>query len=330
MEDTTDLDWLRAELDKTSFVFVTCARLKEEDPLSSLTEKGNDRSAVVQALRDEAERVTRAVASAKEEGTSLPYQDKYPGCRAFLDLKKKTQEQLVDRIVVVPESFNAGQLREELAKRLNKVTPVDVREALYSRVEAWWDGQVALSLLGQRTRHITKRELLSQINHLTIELGEASLPDDYSERTPDKEDLAEELGGIMEKQIRLVRGGEGRVMRAAKARWRARNQRERWMQERLANASLLDQFDARLVDEWEGLYGPMCDDTGDQDEERCCQAGVGLLDWSHKEAPNSVAPVKPDWQHPYLVRGSYQQLAEEMRVGWLPGYERHPALQEDE
>lgn len=315
--------------DLWTFVLVTCSPLHAKSSLNALTTDMADRSPVVADLREEANRVMQEVAQARSESRTLPYKDKMPGCEAFLSLAPLQQERLVDRIILRPSSFNATQLPSELAARLDRITPVEKRSQLYERLIEWWDRQIALSLLGRRSRVLHKSELQRQISHLVIEVGEASLPDDFSLLKPDEEELASELGGIMEKQIRLVKGGEQRVTRAAVARWQARNQRDRWMREDLALAPMLDTYDEQLVEEWQGFYGPMCDDTRDCESNTCCQAGLKLLDWSHHDAPREVRPLKPDWQSPFLVRGSYQQLADEKRVGWLPGYDVHPDLQED-
>lgn len=247
--------------DLWTFVFGTCSPLHPESSLHALTADRGDRSQVVTELREEAKRVMREVVQARAESRTLPYRDKTPGCEAFISLTPLQQERLVNKIVLQPSSFNATQLPSELAVRLDRLTPVEKRSQLYERLIEWWDRQVALSLLGRRPRVLHKSELQQQISHLFIELGEASLPDDFSLLRPDEEEFASELGSIMEKQIRLVQGGDHRVKRAAVARWQARNQRDRWMRDNLALATLFDTFDDQLVDEWQGLYGPMCDDV---------------------------------------------------------------------
>ena len=48
--------------------------------------------------------------------------------------------------------------------------------------------------------------------------------------------------------------------------------------------------------------------------------GLGLLDWSYDKAPGQLPPIRLSWRMPYLVHGSYQQMADELTVGWHPDY----------
>ena len=96
-------------------------------------------------------------------------------------------------------------------------------------------------------------------------------------------------------------------------------QRKRWIDEEVSFGSELQEFDDRLVEEWRGLHGPLQDDcdVGIKDP---VVGGRSLLDWSHSDAPREIAPIRNRWTAPYLVRGTYQQLAHELRVGWHPKY----------
>nr|VFK66650.1 MAG: hypothetical protein BECKUNK1418G_GA0071005_11025 [Candidatus Kentron sp. UNK]VFK72139.1 MAG: hypothetical protein BECKUNK1418H_GA0071006_10985 [Candidatus Kentron sp. UNK] len=51
------------------------------------------------------------------------------------------------------------------------------------------------------------------------------------------------------------------------------------------------------------------------------EAGKELLNWSFKDAPKDVPPIQPDWQSLYLIRGTYQDMANDFTVGWHPEFE---------
>ncbi len=165
---------------------------------------------------------------------------------------------------------------------------------------------------------MSKIELLHELNRFTIEHSEDSLPDDFSFRNPGS--LSDGIGRFMVKQIEWVNGGEPRLTRAAVARWRARNQRDAWIKMDVALASLVDKFDARLKEFWSDRFGPMCHDCKDHDEAALRANGLALLDWSHLTAHTEIPPIRKLWEQPYLVQGTYQQLAEEGGVGWHPNY----------
>ena len=49
-------------------------------------------------------------------------------------------------------------------------------------------------------------------------------------------------------------------------------------------------------------------------------SGLNILRWTHDDAPNIVRPIANGWNAPYYVRGSYQVLAINLKVGWHPQY----------
>ena len=124
----------------------------------------------------------------------------------------------------------------------------------------------------------------------------------------------------MERQILIVDGGEARLARAARDRWRARNQRDKWLDEKLSHANQLAELDDKLVEEWQDRHGPMCADLAMAEESAKREQGRNLLDWTHDKAPVEIALPRPGFDLPFVVRGSYQQLSEERKVGWHPDY----------
>jgi hypothetical protein len=183
----------------------------------------------------------------------------------------------------------------------------------------WWDYRIARSLAGTAPREISKDELLDKVHEIATSLAEDNLPDDFSSLSPPT--IEEELGSMMERQISLVEGGASRVRRAAEARWRARNQRARWLKERIGLTFVLEEFDRKLIECWRGRHGPLQDDCSGKAPTEKRSGGRQLLDWSHHEAHLEVPRPRPRWEPAFLVQGSYQQLADQLIVGWHPDFE---------
>jgi hypothetical protein len=145
-----------------------------------------------------------------------------------------------------------------------------------------------------------------------------TLPDDFGELDPTP-DI--KTPGMMRRQIELVNGGRSRVARARVAHWRSRNQRDRWMADDITSRNVLDSFDRKLVEQWEARHGPMRDDTKDSNEEEKRKQGRDLLDWSHTDAPASLINLGSRTPPPFLIQGTYQDLADRLNIGWHPEYE---------
>jgi hypothetical protein len=318
------------------YSFVTAARIADESPLHTAV-PGADRSPeavarLVATFVDEAERVRDARAAAEHAGTPLPYHDRANGCASFLSLTPERRARLVGRLRVLPGLFPITEVEAKVIRLLSTTVPKHQRSAVAERLMEWWDRQVARALIGNRDRRIIKRELVAKLNALIREHGPDSLPDDYSLRKPAPEDLAEGRGGMIERQIRLVRGGEARIDNALVAWWRAQSQRVRWIDLDVSVAPDLQAFDERLKEAWAQQHGPMCDDCEGLPEDSRCQHGLEILKWALLRAADEVVPPRPEWRHPFYAQGTLQQLAHLLEVGWHPEYQIHlrPAAEEED
>ncbi|HZH14210.1 MAG TPA: ABC-three component system protein [Archangium sp.] len=300
------------------FHFVTSARVVANDRLEVLADPESDRSGLVDALLSEAQRVRDSRVDAASKNIQLPYAERAEGCEAFIKLSTTERMELARRITLHPRIGSIADIPDRVIERLRNFIRHEHRRQVAERLIEWWDRQVALALLGKRSREINKGELVSRLQDLAAEHLESTLPDDFSKRKPGK--LEEERGGNWERQITLVNGGDARIGRALVAKWRAREQRSRWMLNDVSLATLLIEYDDRLEEYWGDRHGPMCNDCAGGSEDLACKEGLKLLDWSHLNAPNDVPPVRPEWREPFYVQGSYQQLADELRVGWHPEY----------
>ncbi|MBX3198955.1 MAG: hypothetical protein KF894_12550, partial [Labilithrix sp.] len=306
---------------QATFAFVTCAKISDETALRGLTDGGSATlSDVMAALDAEAARVAATVAAAKansEPGKPLPYAQRLAGCVAYLALAPTQRLNLLSRMRIYAAAPNAATIESAVVERLTTYQR-PIRTALARRLVEWWDYRVARSLIGAAPREIYKEELLDKLNEIAGSLSTNSLPDDFSSVEPLS--VNTELGTTMEKQIALVSGGKNRVLRAALARWQARSQRERWLSERVGVADDLKRFDDMLIKAWRDRHGPMCDDSVEESDEQKRHRGRELLDWSHLAAYLQVVPIREKWNQPFLVQGSFQELAERADVGWHPDF----------
>ncbi|MFE4573070.1 ABC-three component system protein [Paenibacillus chitinolyticus] len=300
--------------------FVTADWVKESNSLFKLVNGDLDRNDLVSLMVDEAKLVINArnQAIANKE-KNLPYENRIEGCLAFMRLSTAQQLNLMKKITVRPNTIDIYQVQDEVINKLSDMAVSRVRPLIAERLLQWWDKRMLDSKTG-----ISKMELLFNLQCLIAQFQDNNLPDDYSEQYP--ESIEPELGGFMEKQIDLVKGGTHRKNRAAVARWRARNQRERWIQDDLLYALELEKYDEKLQEVWADWHGPMRDDMNGQPEDICEKEGLSLLDWIHKESHLHINPIRSEWKQHFLIQGTYQQLAEELRVGWHPFFKQKLTL----
>lgn len=304
-------------LAETKLHLVAVGAIPAGSPLMVLTDDEADRAELVAAMADEAVRVLEERDAAANAGKKpLPYGDRVDGCRAFLALPETERLNLLRRTVIRPDSPTVAEIEEEIAGHFRIVLP-EYRAAVARRLVEWWDRQVVYSLCGERDRVITQAELQSQIMMIVADLEQDKLvpefetlgpPDDYQ---PD---------GMLARQIELVNGKSFDLKRAIREEWRAREQRGRWTAGNPAMKAKITDYDDVLREHWLDRHDEIVEACVELDAEGKCASGLKLLRWTHYDAPKTVRPIAAGWGAPYYVRGSYQVLAINLKVGWHPDY----------
>jgi len=292
------------------YLLLTCAPV---GPNLECLAVHSDRTTLRQSLIAEASLVISEV-----EAKTHKHTDRLPGCRAFVKLSTLDQMALLQRITIIGNSSNVTDTDQKLSVIFRNTIRPEKRRLLIDRIREYWVNRVLKSLTKELPRIISKAEIQDFIEQMVPAITGTALPDDFGELgpTPDIE-----TPNMMRRQIELVDGGRSRIVRARVAHWRSRNQRDRWMADDITSRSVLDSFDRKLVEEWEARHGPMCDDTKDSNEEEKRKQGRDLLDWSHTDAPASLINLGSRTPPPFLIQGTYQDLANRLNIGWHPEYE---------
>ncbi|MEY9463916.1 hypothetical protein ABH973_004329 [Bradyrhizobium ottawaense] len=302
-------------LSDTTLHLVAIGEIPKDSPLQALTSLETDRSALVAAMVDEAQRVIDARSEAKKSGKLLPYSDRVDGAEAFMGLSDTERLNLMRRALVKQNSSTIDKIEGQVADRL-KLLPVDQRPLVAKRLIEWWDRQIIYSLCGKRERAIARTELQAQIMAIVADLEQGKLFAEFETATQPKDYQPD---GMLARQIELVEGKPSDLMKAIREEWKAREQRASWISANSAMASTITEYDLILTEHWSDRHMQMCEECSKQDDSKR-KEGLKLLRWTHDEAPLSVRPIAAGWTAPYYVRGSYQVLAINLTVGWHPDF----------
>lgn len=77
----------------------------------------------------------------------------------------------------------------------------------------------------------------------------------------------------------------------------------------------LDRYEARLINEWEHCYADMEDEileSEEQTDDINQKMGKKLL----KEIENKDIRIRDRFSDPFVMRGSYHILSDQLKVGW--------------
>ena len=307
---------LHVELAQTTMHLVAVGPLVATSPLNALLDLDTDRDELAAALIAEAQLVHDARAAAKTAGTKLPHGERADGCAAFLDLEPAVRSNLLRRILIRPNNPPIDQVEVLAGLHLTLIAPVH-RAEVVKRLLGWWDTEVVHALCGKRDPILTRAELQAQITSIIADLESSSLQANFELLMPPGDYQPD---GMVARQIKLVAGGNSDLSKAIREEWRAREQRAKWLNDNSAMGTIVSQYDQVLEEAWSDMHVQMAEDCFKEADNVKRERGLDMLRWTHDYAPTKVRPIAEKWSAPYYVRGTYQVLAIDLRVGWHPDY----------
>src|SRR5690606_27709728 len=87
-------------LSETMLHLVAVGSIPSDSPLKALTAPDTDRTELVEAMTEEAQRVVEARAAAAKAKKTLPYADRVDGCETFLALTETERLNLMRRTMI--------------------------------------------------------------------------------------------------------------------------------------------------------------------------------------------------------------------------------------
>lgn len=246
--------------------------------------------------------------------TNIALKDTYD---IFLALTPDQQVSLLNTIYIVGGEPNAEDIEKALKEAIHYVSIRHVDVAL-QMLEGWWFKRVVYELLNNG-QGITRLEFDSQISEIQESLKRDALPinDGIDSLMVALSELPEYANRPFYKQVELVGAGSGRIRNAITSYLQAFRQRSAWMRDDLLFETDLRSYDHRLVEEWALLREQICDELGEEPGEvELAKAGRAILKWA-EDAP---IPIRSGVSAPWVCRGSFHMLAEDLKVGWHPDF----------
>ena len=281
------------------FFMVTTAICPDGTAAGYLRPEGRDEKKALERLA--------ATASTSTSGTNLA------AYQALNALDEDGRLRLVKAVTILDGSPSIRQLDDRLRQAVFFAVERRFLDSYLQRLEGWWYRRVLGHLTDSAATPIFGEELESETNRIRAQFKEDNLPidDDIMRATV-------HASGYMDRpfvaQLNIIGVNQNRVIHAIRNYYRAYEQRSRWMREHLLYVGELDRYEERLVDEWDLLFQQMRDDHGDDAaEDEITRAAQVLYKWVETGAHH---PIRPAVTEPAIARGTYQMLADDLRVGW--------------
>ena len=252
------------------------------------------------------ERISATASTSTSETNRLAY-------HAYNSLSLPQREHLVAAITVLDRSPPIGELDQELRKAVFHGAERRLLDSYVQRLEGWWYARVVKQLQHSNPSPILGEELEAESNRIREQFKQDSLPidDDIMSATIDATGYQDR---VFVEQLNLIGVNASRVFHAIRNYYRAFEQRSRWIREDLIHVGDLDRYEDRLIEEWDLVFQQMKDSLGDQAaEDTIADAAQDLYTWVETGAHR---PIRAAVVEPAIARGTYQILADDLRVGW--------------
>lgn len=296
------------------FVLVTTSVAPQGSALSMLRNIDSD--------RDESRAIDLLVTAAQTSRNTHTA----PGRDMFLKLTPAKRHLLVKNIWVFDQAPNIVDVRQEIESELHYSAAQEQVPQLTDHLEGWWFNKVVTALGDPDSSDIPLASIQRKVDELreNFRLDHLAL-DDSIEAMPPATELPPDNRTLI-RQMRLVAISESEVRATVHDYYRASAQRSRWARENLLTDGEADRYDRGLCDAWHRRFlactadiPPDCDDLSKEAK------GRKVFRWSR------------EYQRPFrnrdelwLSSGSFQMLADSVRIGWHPNYATLLAPQEDD
>lgn len=241
----------------------------------------------------------------------------------YMSLTPAERAKLFNAMFLLDTSLIVVDLQKAIGSAVRHAVEPHHRLAFVERLQGWWYQKVVAHLSAAENMPIPVLAIQQQVHELRGQFQRDCLPDDlFHERLP-PEATPDEDDRVFILQLVLIGLTPQRLRIAQEDHYRAFAQRSRWMKDNLIGMDDLTRYESRLIDGWKLKFLIMKDGIEDGcGDVRLARHGLNLYQWVETEAPcQSTLWVRPQFQSPYLTRGSFHMLADLLRVGWHPEYE---------
>lgn len=243
----------------------------------------------------------------------------------FHKLSDDEREDFLSRIVI----FDGGPRIEDVPSIIKdqhmRSIRRDNRDAIFERLEGWWNETIVNLLVGKRTDAIFGYEISDKLSAFSEEYKSDNLPITFRGKVPAGEIDADNDPRLFVVQLREIGIASNRIRNAILDYYRAFEQRSSWARESLLVSGEMEEYEDRLVDEWSRYRDVVFEELDEESADAVLlEAGKALYRWVDLESgDSSTLRIRERVTEPYVVRGGFHILANTRpipRVYWHPRF----------
>ena len=235
---------------------------------------------------------------------------------SFLNVHPDIIKKLIQSIKIQPDFPNPTSINYKIFNKLQLFTSKQTIQIVYDRLLGWWYRKIVECLSSIEPVLISFDELRREICNITSELRDDNLPIDVTDKEVECIEKSEDVN-ILTKQLKIINSRQARINNALKNYYKTYAQRSKWLRESLVTPEEIDQYDKRLIDEWDFQFS---ENTNNIDENSTNDDKINAGNKIFTELMNQDNPIRKNFTDKTISRGSFNGLANEKTIGWHPDY----------
>lgn len=260
---------------------------------------------------DKAKTAILETIQSSNNNTNKPFYDK------FNKLNEQKQKFLLERISIIDNSFSFDEINKELEEILYYADTKNIKNFV-KRLKEWYYNKISEYFSKNEPAYICKNEIDCKIKDLIEQNRIDNLPI-YDEIDSNEIDNQQFNNRMFVKQIDILQfNKDNKKLRAIKDYYKSCEYRSRWVREGKLNPNLLEKYNNKLLEEWEIRFENEIENIhSNTTEEEKRIIGRKVFKWMEE---SSYSINGKNFNEPFITRGSYHILADELKVGWHPKY----------
>lgn len=243
----------------------------------------------------------------------------------FHKLSEDEKNDFLSRIVIFDGNPRIGDVPLIIKDQHMRSVRRESRDAIFERLEGWWNDAIVNLLVGKRRDAIFGHEVSDKLSSLTEEYKSDNLPITFRGKVPSEEVDADNDPRLFVVQLREIGISSNRIRNAILDYYRAFEQRSSWARENLLVPGEMEDYEDRLVDEWSRYRDVVFEELDEQSADAVLlEAGRALYRWADLESGNiGTLRIRERVTEPYVVRGGFHILANNRplpKVYWHPRF----------
>lgn len=236
--------------------------------------------------------------------------------QAWLAQSQTLRQGILSRLRVSSSQASADELKQQLIDAMKMMLPVGQEDLFTETFLGWW-WTVAVDMLAQRRKGVRRLDLRLRLDDLRTQFSLRDLP-----TTVSYGNLPESITAYQDRlfigQLELIGAGEQMLLLAVRDYYKAYTQMQIWLENKLTDVCELEEYEARLVHEWQMQFELKKMTLGENaSEAEYRRVGLDLLSAVMNLSPSLL---RADFRDPYFSRGTSHRLADAGMVGWHPEF----------